>query len=245
MMKKGNVLLKLIIVVVVCSGANYYDVWAQKVDYNKIILPSNAENISVEERLVQLAWENSPETAIINNQIEIAHRRLKLEKFSLLDAISLSGNINEFVINPTSDVQRMRADFYPLYNFNATISLGELFLNPQKQRLAQLQKNNEIESRNTYKLQLRAEVLVRYERYLLANDILSWQTELLENTYNTYLLEEENFKNGKTTLEDYNKSLTLYKNKQIDQREAEAELQEAKVALEKLIGVELESALGE
>ena len=236
-------IIRSLILVTLSLGISFCAL-GQKVNYNRIILPVNAEDISVEERLVQLAWENNPQSAVMKNQVEIAHRQLKLERFSLLDAIRLSGNINEFVINPSSEEQRLRADFYPLYNFSASISIGDLFSNPQKVQLAHLNKKNEMELLNTYKLQLREEVLLKYERYLLANDVLSLQRELLENNYNTYLLEEENFKNGKISLNEYNRALVQYKNKQIDHRNVEANLQEAKVALERLIGVELETVTG-
>ena len=39
-------------------------VFAQRVDYNKIILPVGATDISFEERLVQLAWQNNPASHI-------------------------------------------------------------------------------------------------------------------------------------------------------------------------------------
>ena len=195
------------IIVFIISISNSF---AQDINYDQIILPENAIDISIEERLVQLAWKNNPINNIQQSNIEYARRNIKLAEASWLDNIRITGNINEFVINPSSD-EFNRAQFFPLYNVSASIPLGIFISNPQRVKLSRIQHDIEQQNLNQQKLQIRARVLRNYENYLLNRELLAIQTEITENVYNTFALIEDKFKNGETTIEDYNQAFKNYK----------------------------------
>src|SRR5436190_18721624 len=93
-----------------------------EVDYNTIILPTNASNLSFEEKLVQLAWRNDPNNSQVIKQSSVARYTLKQAQWTWLDYITVRGNLNEFTLNPSRDVND-RANFYPRYNFGIAITL--------------------------------------------------------------------------------------------------------------------------
>ncbi len=58
--------MKTLYLVVVCLVCPLLILQGQSVDYNKIILPAGAANVSFEERLVQIAWMNNPLSEIVD-----------------------------------------------------------------------------------------------------------------------------------------------------------------------------------
>ncbi|MGD1890236.1 MAG: TolC family protein [Cyclobacteriaceae bacterium] len=217
-------------------------VYSQNVDYNKIILPEDASEIGIAERLVQLAWENNPANQALIHQAEIAEYDYDLAKWSWLENFTASGNLNEFTINPEK-VQEQNptfTPFFPRYNFGVTISLGTIFLTPAKSKKANLGHEIALEQINQQKLMLRAMVLTRYQDYLMNQRLFDVQNEVTEDEYSEYLLTEQSFKRGDASLSTF-KEATLRYNTELTKRiTLERDLNVAKIALEELIGVSLE-----
>lgn len=211
---------------------------AQKVDYNTIILPSNAQDISFEEKLVRLAWNNSPNTQILNHQSNIARYDVKLANRQWLSQVSAAGNINEYTINPPAN--QTFPLFYPRYNFSAMLSLSNIFGDPLKSKRAKEEVQIAAQNINSEKLRVRAEVLRRYQVYLTSIELLKIQTEIASDASNTYDLTKGKFEKGTVTIEQYNLILDN-KNAQNSKRVvAQSNVNIAIIDLEELIGVKLE-----
>ena len=131
-MKKLSIITTAIILT-----AFFIDAKGQAIDYNTIILPSNIKNISVEEKLVQLAWENNPNNKIEYNNLIIAQKSISITHADWLDIFRITGNLNEYNIDPSA--VDGRNNFYPRYNFGATINLGMLISTPAKTSIAKLE----------------------------------------------------------------------------------------------------------
>src|SRR5688572_13961487 len=101
-------------------------VWAQNVDYNKIILPEYTKSPDFAEKLVQIAWRNHPGNEVVRREVTVAHQAIKQSSSQWLDIFTVRGNLNEFTINQQAnqDVLYGRNAVYPRYNFGAAISLG-------------------------------------------------------------------------------------------------------------------------
>ena len=215
-------------------------VLGQEIDYNKIILPRTAgENIDFEERLVQLAWLNHPENSIARRQVEIATQDLKMSNRDWLDIFHVQFNIHEFNINPATDVMD-RASFYPRYNVGARIPLGYPFINA-----AERKKRNEMvevtkDELNAQKLRVRQEVLQSYNNYLMYKEIFSIQSLALDDAENSHLLIEGAFEKGEESFNRYITSLNILNRIKIAKIDAENDFQNAKLAVEALIGLSLE-----
>ncbi len=216
--------------------------YSQNVDYNKIILPEDATEIGLAERLVQLAWENNPANQELLYRAEVARYDHTLAKWSWLENVSASGNLNEFTINPEK-VQEQNptfSPFFPRYNFGVSVSLGTIFLTPAKTKQASVNHEITIEQINQQKLALRALVLTRHQDYVMNQKLFDVQNEVTEDEYSEYLLAEQGFKRGDVSLEDFKESTLRYNTELIKRITLERNLNVAKIALEELIGVRLE-----
>jgi outer membrane protein TolC len=214
-------------------------VYAQNIDYNKIILPSGAQGVDFAEKLVQIAWKNNPENAYFIAQENAATYDVKRSAVEWLDLVSFQANLNEFVLNPGGD-QFSRAAFFPKYNVRFQISPYTFFNIPynnkqfkEKQAMARSQVN-------TQKLLLRNQVLKAYNEYQMREKMYKIQNQLALDNETSHKLIEQRFKSGEITFETYSASLTNYSTVTLAQLEAEKEFKNSKLDLERLIGVRLE-----
>src|SRR5688500_12122389 len=90
---------KLILLFIIISPL----AWGQQIDYNKIILPKNAQNIDLGERLVQIAWDNNPENKAIIQEKEVAKQNVRIARWAFLDNIYGVYNINEFTYSENTN----------------------------------------------------------------------------------------------------------------------------------------------
>lgn len=214
----------------------------QSVDYNTIILPDGASEISFAEKLVRLAWKNNPANRILEREKTISEYEVKQARWSWLDEFRIQGNVNEFVLNDNADVGN-RADFFPKYNITGQVKLGffvdvPLETKKKKEEYYIAQSNIDLQ-----KIGLRAEVLKRYENYLMNRELLKVQTEATEDLFATYSIVEQNFKNGQATLEEYNIMLDRYNTQKIRKITAQGNFNRSKIEVEEMIGVKLEDVI--
>lgn len=215
---------------------------SQSVDYNTIILPDAATDISFAEKLVRLAWKNNPSNRILEREKTISEYEIKQARWSWLNEFRIQGNVNEFVLNDNADVGN-RADFFPKYNVTGQVRLGffvdiPLETKKKKEEYYIAQSNIDLQ-----KLSLRAEVLRRYEMYLMNRELLKVQTEATEDLFATFSIVEQNFKNGQATLEEYNRTLDRYNTQKIRKITAQGNFNRSKIEVEEVIGVKLEDVI--
>ncbi len=215
---------------------------AQQVDYNKIILPLGASNISYEERLVQLAWQNNPASEIAKSDALAAEQDVKALGSQWLRQIGITANLNKYSLEEINNNPSANEvfNFYPAYNVFLTLPLSTFFEGPHLKKAAQNRLNASEERINQLKLNLRAEVLKRYNDYKMNEEIRNIRKEALADEESNYLAIEEKFKNGTATVESYQLSLKSRNELRIQAVEAENMLTKSKLDLEALIGVKLE-----
>lgn len=214
-------------------------VLGQNVDYNKIILPDYTKTADFGEKLVQLAWKNHPSNEAFRREVDIAEVTVRQSTAAWLDIISVSGNMNEFTINPQTDIYG-RSAFWPRYNIRANISLGQLFTIPSTTRMNKHKLMIAQANVNTQKLTVRNSVLKAYNEYVLREKMYKVQSQLLLDNETSHKLIEQRFKNGETNFETYSASLSNYTTMTVAQLEAERNYKNAKLDLEQLIGMRLE-----
>jgi outer membrane protein TolC len=213
--------------------------FGQNVDYNKIILPSGVQTADFAEKLVQIAWRNHPSNEAFRREVNIAAYETKKAAVQWLDVVHVQGNLNQFTLNPASDVYS-RAAFFPKYNIHGDLSLSWLFTIPYTTKQ---NKEREIVAQsqvNVQKLLVRQTVLKAYNEYLMHEKIYKIQTQLALDNETSHKLVEQKFKNGEITFETYSASLTTFSTTSLAQLEAERNFKNAKLDLEQLIGMRLE-----
>lgn len=216
---------------------------AQVIDYNKIILPMSAKDISLEERLVQLAWLNHPSVKRAKNQITIAESELRRTKASWLSTVGVAGNLNEFTIKGRDNGAGPNGNFFPRYNFGLSFTLGKLVSTPAEVKIARGSLENEHEDLNILKLQIRSEVLKAYSDYKSSLALLNIQREYAADLEAQYKLIETKFRNGESTLNDYNSIRDRYDNQRMRLVTAENTFAKSRYDLEGLIGVSVDEVL--
>jgi outer membrane protein TolC len=222
------------------------NVFGQSVDYNKIILPDHVQSPDFAEKLVQLAWQNNPLNEVLRSEVKIAEYAVKRNKADWWDIIHLQGNLNEFTVNKyilkqdDEEERAQRADFYPLYNVRANISLGMFVRIPYNSRINKQQVAIAESNLDARKLEIRNVVMKTYNEYILNEKIYKIQAQVFSDVENAHKLVEQKFKNGETSFEAYSASQGNYSRASIILLTAETEYKNTKLDLEKLIGIALE-----
>src|SRR5699024_6274248 len=148
------------------------------------------------EKLVRLAWKNYPSNEILKREVTISEKELVQAKWSWLENVAAQGNLNEFTLNPG---ENDRALFYPRYNFSARITLNMFADIPAEIRKKREQVSISNARLNQQKLDIRAEVLRRYQEYLMQEKLLETQIRNTEDAFSSNSLAEQQFKNGEIT----------------------------------------------
>ncbi|MBK6266530.1 TolC family protein [Marivirga sp. S37H4] len=213
--------------------------FAQNVDYNKVILPDNTRDIEFAEKLVQLAWNNHPSNENVKEDVEIARIDYKLSKRNWIENFRMSGNLNEFNVDPSRDI-RNRSQFLPRYNFSVSFALGELFNDPLRNKQYRIRVDMSENAVNSLKLMVRRDVLQAYNTYVMLEEVYKIQRLAMDNAETNHTIIEENFEQGEETYERYNNSFSDLNQKRITILQAERDLKNSKLVLEEMIGIPLE-----
>ena len=147
-----------------------------QVDYSKIILPANIKDPELPEKLVQLAWKNHPSNRIVEHEVQIQREVKRQNRLEWTKSFSVTGNLNEFVINPEAD-RFGRSGFLPKYNVSGKLSLDQIFISPAKRRESNYRIRVAEEEMNERKLQLRRDVLTAYQDYVKFAALYKIQTK--------------------------------------------------------------------
>jgi outer membrane protein TolC len=218
--------------------------FAQTVDYNKIILPEKATDITFEERVLQLAWKNGPLSKETQLKTEIAHYETKGAQWSWLNDISAVGNLNEFTLNPDDPVLGQRAAFFPRYNFGVRVSLGTLFLTPLKSKEARTKELVTVYEVDRRKLELREEVMNLIHRLVEQHLVVKLRSRLSEDLLIMYQESEKKFSAGQITIDQYRNASQAYYIREETVILSKSQFNQRKVELESLIGLKLEDVQG-
>ncbi len=212
--------------------------WAQKNlikdSMPVIIVPENYNTEEFRNKLVEEANKNVSVTREALNEAEIAKYQLSASKIQWLNYVSITGNLNEFTLSPTK--YENQATFYPRYNFSLSIPLGSFFTNAYNTKIARYNLSIAKDRQKFSAIQLRSDVLSKFEEYIQARELLKFQSVVLNDEETVHVLSEKKFKSNQISLEEFNnssKSLFLEKSKII---ELQKNYSIAKYELEALVG---------
>ena len=209
--------------------------FSQTVDYAQVITPDSVEPATFSDRLVRLAWQNYPLNRTYGSEVEAAEARVKEQKLGWFDPISIQLNYGEAHIN-----KNLNSNFFPKYNIAVNWNLGRVLATPQRVRQAKEEQEIAEASLDAAKLRLRAEVISRYQTYLMNLELLKLRIKSQEDAYSTYLDLTQKFQQGSVSLEIFTQSALAYNHATEEKIKAESEVAIAKARMEELIGVKLE-----
>ena len=226
-MRKTNLLFFLILGVFVSSKAQEFEY----LDVNKNDL----------DRLINQAITNSAELYMYDIQHGILNNQLKQTNSEHLGLFFIAGNLNEYSIQEIGGVENNINNFYPRYNIGVNLRLNHFSdVKNKKKIISQNQKivlgESEITERN-----LITEVTKRYYEYLRAKKILRVKKTIEQFSVADFNSIETKFSEGDVELETYSSARKVFYTYKLQVIEAEENYIGAKLELEALINVSLES----
>lgn len=223
--------------------------FGQQVDFDRVVTPPEMGTRNFKEYIVQLAWMNSPENEALQLEHKLREFELSKEKKDWMDDVRFSINLNEnnfnrdtVVLSAGPDPTNQNLNLFPIFNFNASVSLGTFTNRKNKIGIAEQRVKIAEADVNQKKLKVRMEILTRYETYEMQQEILKAVTQAEESSYQAFELITDLFQADKAKFEDYNSANTTY-NTAVEKRiKANADLNIAKLKVEEMIGISLEEA---
>jgi len=195
----------------------------------------------IREKLVQLALQN-PNYEVVDRRVTIAEYNVKKAKGGWLNPIVIQGNLNQFSIQKQETVpgQINPGSLYPKYNIGANIPLdmfsarrNDVKIAKENLSIAQAEKNQRFR-------EIKAEVLTKYEDYLLFQQRLDFQSQVTQDARTAYLAAEKDFQEGAIKQDEYNKSYRGYTDEKLKQFEYQRNYNVIKLELEKMIGISMD-----
>ena len=228
----------------------------QTVDFNRVVTPVEFRARTFTEYLVQLAWMNNPDNDVLAEEIDIAKEELDITKwewakdFRAIASYNETNLLTDLGIRPnTTDAQEVQLQRFlqtlvvPRFSVSATLNLGTLITLPKEKRVAEYKINIAEHKLNQEKHQIRAEVLERYQNYLLAIEVLKTRTLAEEDASTMYSLLDKLFKEGEAEFKDWNAASTTYWAAVEGKSQAQTEIERTIIKLEEIIGIKWDDAL--
>jgi len=196
----------------------------------------------IRERLVQLALQN-PLYELADLTVRSAKYTLSSAKASWLGIITVSGNINEFTLFPNEVAGNQALTLYPRYNIGAYVPLDIFWKIPNNVKIARTNMQMAQATKNDRFRQIKAEVLTKYEDYLMEKQLLDFQVQVAQDQYALYKRAEKDYADGIVKLEDFDNTYRTWAIEQTKKLNYQRNLNVAKIEIERIIGVRFEDVL--
>ena len=234
-----------------------FSVFAQSnVAQNENVSPLNvARPSNFEDYLVQLAITNSPELEGSKYDIEMRKQEISLAKKDWTKNLQTGLNFNDVsfpyflkynlgidrYFGKTIDTSRFsRIATYPLWQIGLGVNFADVFQRKNKIKFAENRKKLSETEMNFKRQKLKAEVLKRYQEYLVTLEILKVRLESQDAADANKVQIAALFKANKATFTDYNEANKTYADSRENTIKGESDIKLKKIALEELIFVKWE-----
>jgi outer membrane protein TolC len=197
----------------------------------------------IRERLVQLALQN-PSYEVADHNVNIAHYQIKMAKNMPLGLLTAQANVNEYTLFPPTQVvngeEVTLPQYYPKYNFGLSIPFDIFSRTKNSTKIAKENYYIATAQKNDRFRQIKAEVLTRYEDYLMAKQMVEFQSQITQSEYGAYKRTEKDYQDNLIKLDEVDKAYKNWVSEQIKNITLQRNLNVAKLEIERLIGVKIE-----
>lgn len=207
-----------------------------------IEMEADSAGPSVEDKLVMIALKNDPDLVISSNNQDIAKYNLQKSKWNWLNMLSVTGNLNEFTLNPNALGQDGNF-FYPRYNISLTIPMGVFGTNSADVKMNRKTMENAEAAERGRKIAIRQDVLTLYENYKLMEILIGLQNEKTEDAYTYFKSVEQQFSIQEADIKVFKEASIAYNEELEKKHKLIYQQRSTKVALESYLGMSLEAAL--
>lgn len=208
-----------------------------------------------EDYLVQLAMTNNPELEAVGYQLEIDRQEILLAKKEWNKNLTTGINVNEsnlpyFMVNTLNiktiggreiDLDRIPQTVnYPFWNLGFNFNVGDILNRKNKVAIAETrQKITQTEGKRR-KMEIRALVLGRYQKYLATIEVLKVRLQLVDVAEANKSAVSNAYAVNKAKIEEYNEANKSYFLALEEKVKAESDIKLAKYELEEVIGAKWE-----
>jgi outer membrane protein TolC len=202
--------------------------------------PDSLRKVDVREKLVALAMQN-PSYEMADHMATAASYQIKIAKSAYLGLFSAQANVNEFTISQHKDVNgAVIPNYYPIYNFGVNIPFDIFTRTTNNVKIARENYGMTLAAKNQKFREIKADVLTKYENYLLARQLVELQSRITQGEYATLKRAESDFAENLIKLDDVEKAQKSYINEQVKSLTLQKDLNLSKIDIEKVIGVKIE-----
>jgi outer membrane protein TolC len=199
-----------------------------------------ARNRDIRERLIQLAMQG-PSYEMADHEAQIAVYSIRIAKSAYLGLFSAQANVNEFTITgPPSNNGVPIPNYYPKYNFSLNIPFDIFTKTTNNVKMAKENYYVQTAAKNEKFRVIKADVLTKYENYLLAKQLVELQGKVTQAEYATLKRAESDFGENLIKLDDVEKAQKSYIFEQVRSLTLQRDLNLSKIELEMVIGVKIE-----
>jgi outer membrane protein TolC len=198
----------------------------------------DTSGLTIEQKLVALALSGPAKKSLVN-QSKINEYQLRAAKNTWVNLLTLSANFNE----QNAFTQNQAATFvFPRYFFGVNIPLGTLLsrtsVKAAKEQLSITKNNIEQLDRD-----VKADILSKYKEYQTYGELITVQSQTLDDEEAAYLQAKEKFRNGVILIEEYNIVQKKYNGELAAKLNLQMQRDLKKIEIERIIGTSLESVL--
>lgn len=202
--------------------------------------PDSLRGIDIREKLVQLAMQN-PSYEIVDHASMAASYQVKIAKSAYLGLFSAQANVNEFTISQRKDANgAVIPNYYPIYNLALNIPFDIFTKTTNNVKIARENYDITIAAKNQKFREIKADVLTKYENYLLAKQMVELQGRITQSEYATLKRAESDFAENLIKLDDVEKAQKSYITEQFKSLTLQKDLNLSKIEIEKVTGVKIE-----
>jgi outer membrane protein TolC len=194
---------------------------------------------NIREKLVQLAMQNSS-YEMADHAALAASYQIKIAKSGYIGMLSAQGNINEFTISKPVVNGQTIPYYYPRYNLALNIPFDIFAKTTNLTKIARENYAIATAAKNEKFREIKADVLSKYENYLLARQLVELQGKITQSEYASLKRAESDFAENLIKLDDVDKTQKSYVTEQVKSLTLQKDLNLAKIEIEKVIGVKIE-----
>ncbi len=196
---------------------------------------------SVGQKLADLAM-NNPSIKVTDEQIEASKYEWGIQKAGWLNNLNATFNLNEGNLRSSSGPTDV-VGFYPRYNFNLSVPIGNFLTRPKQAKKARAQYEETVQLKEVEKNQVREAVLITYQNYQMNRYLLALQEAAIQDEKTIYDLVEQKFKSNTATLEVFTMASKRLNDALGKRVSLMRDVNVSKHQLESLIGMPLEQAM--
>ncbi len=196
----------------------------------------------IRERLVQLAIQG-PTYEMADHATQAAASQITIAKSAYLGLFSAQGNLNEFTVRnafSSGNNNQYAQIYYPRYNFGLNVPFDIFTRTRNTVKIAKDNYSITLAEKNEKFREIKADVLTKYENYLLAKQLVEFQSKLTQNEYSQFKRAESDFADNLIKLDDLEKAQKSYITEQVKSLSMQRDLNLSKIEIEKVIGVKIE-----